>query len=145
LIAALSIHDQAKAQASCRDYTKVAARAVKPRLEALHLVEREAADRLKGLDTRTFEYLAAQARAAADAINERKALQDEDGLGRCPDPVPHVRRVCGTAALALAAALEEQAVGTASALSKQAYGEAAAICEGLVGLAPVPSAFRISD
>jgi hypothetical protein len=136
---------QAVAAAPCRDYPALAARAVKSRVEALRRVEREAADRLLGLDTRTFEFLVGQARAAANAIDDAKALQDEDALGRCPEPVPHVRRVCGIAALALMAALEEQAAGAATAVSRQAYGEAMPLCESFMGLAPLNSAFRMPD
>jgi len=147
-IAALAIllsASSAPAAPPCRNYPAAAARAIKPRVEALRLVEREAADRLTGLDTRPFPFLGGQARAGADAIGEARALQDEDGLDRCPDAVPHVRRVCAIAALALAGALEEQAAGAASQISKQIYGQAMTICEGFMGLAPVRSAFRTSD
>jgi hypothetical protein len=131
--------------APCRNYPAAAARAIKPRVEAVRLVEREAADRLIGLDTRPFSYLSGQARAAAGLIGEARALQDEDGLDRCPDAVPHVRRVCATAALALAFALEEQAAGAATTISKQIYAQAMAICEGFMGLAPLRSVWRASD
>jgi hypothetical protein len=131
--------------APCRNYPRAAASALKPRVEALRLIEREAADRLTGLDTRPFPFLSGQARAAAAAIGEARAMQDEDGLDRCPDAVPHVRRVCATAALALAGALEEQAAGAASQISKQIYGQAMAICEGFTGLAPLHSALRTSE
>ena len=142
LVLSLTVCGGADAAAPCRGYPAVASRALKPRVEALRLIEREAADRLRGLDTRTFDYLAGQARAAAVAIDDPKALQDEDDLGRCPEPVAHVRRVCGMAALALGAALAERAAGAASAVSTQAYGEAMAICESFMGLAPLNSAFR---
>jgi hypothetical protein len=147
LIAALAIFSiPVTAQAaSCRDYPASIRPALKPRVEALRLLEREAADRLAGLDTRPFAYLIAQARAVAGTIHEPKALQDEDTLERCADAVPRVRRVCGTAALALADALEEQAAGAASAISKRAYGEAIAICEGFMGLAPSRTIFRGVD
>lgn len=135
----------AAAAAPCRNYPAAAARAVKPRVEAVRLIEREAADRLSGLDTRPFSYLVGQARGAASAIGETRALQDEDGLDRCPDPVPHVRRVCATAALALAGALEEQAAGAGAKISKQIYAQAMAICEGFMGLAPLRTAWRTSD
>jgi hypothetical protein len=131
--------------APCGNYPAVTARAIKPRVEALRLLEREAADRRAGLDTRAWPYLVGQARAVAAAIGETRALQDEDGLDRCPDPVPHVRRVCTSAALALAGALEEEAAGAASQISKQIYGQAMAICEGLMGLTPLRTALRDSD
>jgi hypothetical protein len=136
---------QAVAAPPCHGYPALAARAIKSRVEALRLIEREAADRLLGLDTRTFEYLVGQARAVAETIDDAKALQDEDGLGRCPEPVPHVRRVCGIAALALAWTLTEQAAGAAGAMSKQAYGEAMPLCESFMGLAPLAGAIRRPD
>jgi hypothetical protein len=135
----------ADAAAPCRDYPTAAARSIKSRVEALRLVEREAADRMNGLDTRPFPYLVGQARAAAAAIGEAKALQVEDDLGRCPDAVPHVRRVCAMAALALASAIAEQAAGAVTRTSKQAYVEAMGICEGFTGLAPLHTGFRSSD
>jgi hypothetical protein len=133
------------AAASCVGYPALAARAIRSRVEALRLTEREASDRLIGLDTRPFPYLAGQARAAAAAIAEAKALQEEDELLRCPEPVPHVRRVCAMAALALAGAIEEQAGGGAISSSKRSYAEAMGICEGLVGLKSLPTGFRTSD
>jgi hypothetical protein len=114
-------------------------------VEALRLIEREAADRLIGLDTRPFAYLAGQARAAAGTIGESKALQEEDELGHCPDAIPHVRRVCVIAALALAGVIEEQEAGAATRGSKPVYAEAVAICEGLLGLKPLRTALRASD
>ena len=131
--------------APCRGYPALTVRAIKARVEAVRLVEREAADRLLGLDTRPYPYLAAQARAAAAAIGQAQALQEEDELDRCPDPVPRVRRLCATAALALARAIEEQEARAASTVSKQTYAEAMAICEGHMGLIPVRTRFRTED
>jgi hypothetical protein len=130
------------AAAPCQGYPAAVARAIKPRVEALRLVEREAADRLLGLDTRPYPYLAGQARAAATLIGDVKALQEEDELGRCPEPVPHVRRVCVAAALALAGTIEEQEAGAAGDLSKRTYSEAMTICEGLLGLKPLQTSLR---
>lgn len=131
--------------APCRGYPALTARVIKARVEAVRLVEQEAADRLLGLDTRPYPYLAAQARAAAAAIGQAQALQEEDELDRCPDPVPHVRRLCATAALALASAIEEQEAGAASTASRRAYAQAMAICEGHMGLIPARSRFRTLD
>jgi hypothetical protein len=135
----------ALAAAPCRNYPATAAHAIKPRVEALRLTEREATDRQAGFDTRPWPYLVGQARAVAGAIGETRALQDEDGLDRCPEPVPHVRRVCASAALALAGALEEEAAGAARKILKQIYGQAMAICEGFMGLVPLRTALREPD
>jgi hypothetical protein len=142
ILCSLAVNAQA---APCRNYPAVAGRAIKPRIEALRLIEREAADRLVGLDTRPLAYLVGQAHAAAGLIGEARALQKEDGLERCPNAVPHVRRVCASAALALALALEEQAAGAVTPLSKQIFGQAMAICESFMGLAPLRTAWRASD
>jgi hypothetical protein len=144
VLAVLVSTSAATAAASCRGYPAAAAHAIKPRVEALRLVEREAADRLIGLDTRPWTYLIGQAGAAANVIGEARALQDEDGLGRCPDAIAHVRRVCATAALALASALEEQAAG-ASGISRPIYAQAMAICESFMGLAPLHTFLRAAD
>jgi len=138
----LSASAATAAAAPCRNYPAAAGRAIKPRVEAVRLVEREAADRLTGLDTRPWPYLVGQARAAAAVIGEARALQDEDGLERCPDAVPHVRRVCAIATLALTGALEEQAAGATTQISKQIYGQAMAICESFIGLAPLRTPFQ---
>lgn len=145
-IAALAVlvSVSAAAAAPCRNYPAAAAHGIKPRVEAVRLLEREAADRLIGLDTRPLPYLVGQARAAAATIGEARALQDEDGLERCPEPVSHVRRICATAALALAGALEEQAAG-ANGISRQIYAQAMAICESFMGLAPLHTFLRTSD
>src|SRR5262245_6534256 len=97
--------------AACNDYPGSVRSTLKAKVEGLRMLEREAADRLRGLDTRTFDYLAGQARAAAGMIDDPKALADEDGLDRCSNPVPRVRRVCGIAALALVDVLQGQPAG----------------------------------
>jgi hypothetical protein len=128
--------------AACRGDPAAAARAIRPRVEALRLLEREAADRAKGLDTRPYNYLVGQARTVADAISEPRALKNEDELDRCPDAVSHVRRVCAIAARSLGAALEEQGVASISTLI---YGEAMAICEGFMKLPPLRTPLRAPD
>jgi hypothetical protein len=89
--------------ASCRGYPQDVRAAIKKHVEALRALEHEAADRLKGLDTRTFEYLLVQARGTAAAIADKDALAKEEGLDRCRGDVPPVRRtgaahLCGRGA-----------------------------------------------
>ena len=145
VLAMLALGLPARAAAPCQNYPASVARALKPRIEALRLIEREAADRLKGLDTRPFSYLVAQANSAAGQIGEARALEQEDGLDRCPEAVPHVRRVCMSAALALADLLAQQATGIVSPISRQTYAQAIAICESLIGLPALQTLWRISD
>ena len=80
--------------ASCGSYPKDIRVAIKKHVETLRALERETTDRLKGLDTRTFDYLAAQARAATGAIADKDALAAEEELSRCRQSIPPVRRVC---------------------------------------------------
>jgi hypothetical protein len=141
--------------ASCRGYPQGIRAAIKKQVEALRALEREAADRLKGLDTRPFDYLLGQARAAAGVIGDKDALAAEEGLSRCPLSIPPVRRVCTEAAHALVVLIEQQAAGSATtqvkqaevkqAEAKQAYARAMPQCERWMDFAPLVTVFRASD
>jgi hypothetical protein len=145
LIAALLSFSASAETAPCRGYPESVRLTVKRGVEALRLVEREAADRIIGLDTRPFAYLVGQARATADVIADQNALAAEERLSQCRNHVPAVRTICRGAALALAKAVEEQAAGAASRASKQSYAEAIASCEQWIGLPPLKTAFRTTD
>jgi hypothetical protein len=146
--------------ASCRGYPQGVRAAIKKQVEVLRALEREAADRLKGLDTRPFDYLLDQVRAAAGAIDDKDAQAAEDGLSRCPQSIPPVRRVCTEAAHALVSLIEQQAAGSATtqakqaeakqaeakqAEAKQAYARAMPQCERWMDFAPLVTVFRTSD
>ena len=151
--------------ASCRGYPQGVRAAIKKQVEALRAIEREAADRLKGLDTRPFDYLLDRARAAAGVIGDKDALAAEEGLSRCPRPLPPVRRVCTEAAHALVSLIEQQADSSATpqagqpeakqadakqadakqADAKQAYARAMPQCERWMDFAPLVTVFRASD
>ena len=105
--------------ASCRGHPQSVRVAIKKQIEALRALEREAADRLKGLDTRPFDYLLDRARAAAAVIADKGALAAEAGLSRCPQSIPPVRRVCAEAAHALVSLIGQQADGYATGKTKQ--------------------------
>src|SRR5207244_11490195 len=92
--------------ASCRGYRQDVRAAIKKQVEALRALEHEAADRLKGLDTRPFDYLLSRARATAQVIADKDALAAEEGLSRCREAIPPVRRVCAEAAQAHASLSE---------------------------------------
>jgi hypothetical protein len=142
LIACLPIDADA---ASCRGYPQDVRAAIKKHVEALRALEHEAADRLKGLDTRTFEYLLVQVRGTAASIADKDAMVKEEGLERCRDGAPPVRRTCADAARALVNVIEEQAAGAASKASKQSYAEAMPRCERLMNVAPLTTVFRASE
>jgi hypothetical protein len=129
--------------ASCRHRPPLRT-GLKERVEALRAVEREAADRLKGFDTRTFDYLAAQARVSATAIGEPRALRIEAALARCRRPAAPVRRSCAEAANALAGLMDAQAARAATA-ARQAYLQTMPKCEALLGLKPLATTLRAND
>jgi hypothetical protein len=129
--------------ASCRGYPQDVRAAIKKHVEALRALEHEATDRLKGFDTRPFDYLAARARATAAVIADEDALAAEETLSRCPQTIPPVRRVCAQAAQALVSLIEEQAAGAATTPSKQLYAQVMPQCERWIGLAPLMTVFTI--
>jgi cell division protein FtsB len=131
--------------ASCGSYPKDIRAAIRKHVQTLRALERETTDRLKGLDTRTFDYLAAQARAATGAIADKDALAAEEELSRCRESIPPVRRVCAQAAQALVSLIEEQAAGAATTASKQLYAQAMPQCERWMGFAPFMTVFRTID
>src|SRR3954466_1508976 len=122
--------------ATCRGYAAITAATIKPRVEALRSIERETADRIKGLDTRPYEWLLEQARLAASAIADARALQLDALLKRCRNFVPPTRRICAAASRALATVIEAQIAGGASKAARQAYVDAVSGCERLVRLMP---------
>jgi hypothetical protein len=130
---------------SCRGYPASVKAATKTRIEALRLIEREAADRLRGLDTRTFPFLAGRARATADSIADANALKEEEPLDRCREPVPQMRRICRDAALALAKAMDDEEAGSATKESRRASAAAMSRCEGLLALSPLTTGWRASE
>jgi len=130
---------------TCRGYPEAARPQLKPKVDALRLLEREAADRLRGLDTRTYPFLAGEVSKTADLIGDAKAIEQEAaGVEKCRNAVEPVRAICRGAALALATAIEEQEKEAATKASRQAYGEAMARCEQLMGLQPLSTAWRTS-
>ena len=128
--------------ANCRGYAQDVQAAIKTPVETLRMVEREAADRLVGLDTRPYDYLLGQARAALAIIADRLGLAEEDELKRCRNYIPPVRRTCAAAGEALVVVIAEQASGIASKASKEAYANAMPRCERFVGLSPLKTALR---
>ena len=141
--------------ASCRGYPQGVRAAIKKQVQVLRALEHEATDRLKGLDTRPFDYLLGQARAAAGVIGDKDALAAEEGLSRCPQSIPPVRRVCTEAAHALVGLIEQQAgdspatqakpAAAQQAEAKQTYARAMPQCERWMDFAPLVTVFRTSD
>jgi hypothetical protein len=128
---------------SCRGYppSEVLSQ-VKAQVEVLRRLEREAADRLSGADTRTFEWLLGQTRAAAAAIAVPALLAAEGELDRCRNLVRPLRRECANAAAALVRLIERLAANEPADEAKAAYAQAVPACERSCGLKPIDTAFR---
>jgi hypothetical protein len=147
------------AAASCRGHQHAVPAAIKKQVQVLRALEHEATDRLKGLDTRPFDYLLGQARAAAGVIGDKDALAAEEGLSRCPQSIPPVRRVCTEAAHALVGLIEHAGDSPTTQAkpaeakqaeakqteAKQAYARAMPQCERWMDFAPLATVFRTSD
>jgi hypothetical protein len=145
VLAAAMALPQAGEAASCRGYGQEIQAAIKRHVEALRLIEREAADRIVGLDTRPYELIVADARKVAEVIIDKKALAEEEELNRCRNYIAPVRRTCAAAAQALVSLIEEQAAGAATKVTKEAYAQAMPQCERWMSLPPLKTAFRIID
>jgi hypothetical protein len=128
--------------ASCRDYGREIQAAIKARVETLRMVEREAADRIAGLDTRPFDYLLGQVRAALAVIADKEGLDEEDALSRCRNYIPPARRTCTAAGEALVVVIAQQA---ASKAAKAAYAGVMPQCERFMRFAPLQTALRVSE
>ena len=117
---------------------------LKAQAEAMRKIEVEAADRLRGLDTRPYDWLLEQARATEKAISGAAPLKAEDALfERCRNAVRPVRRGCAAASAALVEVIDELATaGKARRESRQVYLQTMPLCERWLGLTPQESALR---
>jgi hypothetical protein len=131
---------------SCRGYPSPAVVAqIKARVEALRRIEREAADRVVGLDTRPYDWLLAQARAGEATLADPVLLAAEDDLKRCRNYIRPLRRSCAAAAAALVRVIEDLVAGDATRDAKQAYAQAMPNCEQETKLAPLSTSLRTLD
>jgi hypothetical protein len=131
---------------SCRSYPPPAVVAqLKARVEALRRIEREAADRLVGLDTRPYDWLLAQARDGAAAIADTALLAAEGDLKRCRNFIRPIRGHCAAAASGLVRVMEELVAGDATKDAKQAYAQAMPNCEQGMKLMPLSTTLRTTD
>ena len=117
---------------------------LKAQAEAMRKIEVEAADRIRGLDTRPYDWLLEQARATEKAISVAAPLKAEDALfERCRNAVRPVRRGCAAASAALVEVIDELATaGKARRESRQVYLQTMPLCERWLGLTPQESALR---
>jgi hypothetical protein len=131
--------------ASCRWFAREAQQAIGTQVAALQRYEHEASDRLKGLDSRPFDFLLGEARKVTAIIADPVALKDEEGLARCRNATRPIRKLCADAARLLVEILDQHVTSAKPEYDKPAYATAMAECEKLMGLKPVKSAIRGND
>ena len=131
--------------ASCRWFGKEAQSAIKDHVAALQRYEHETSDRLKGLDSRPFEFLRDEAKKTAAIIAEPKALADEEDLKRCRNATHPIRKICADASGLLVEILEKHVGDPKPDYDKPRYATAMAECEKLMDLKPLKSVLRGTD
>ena len=128
--------------ASCRWFAREAQAAIGTHVAALQRFESEAADRLKGLDSRPFDFLLGEARKTSVLIADPAALKDEEELARCRNATRPIRKLCADAAQRLLDILDKYVASAKPEYDKPQYATAMVECEKLMGLKPLKSAIR---
>jgi hypothetical protein len=135
------LNQDAKAQ-DCRGFLQAARKEIGSHVVALQRHEHEASDRLKGLDTRPFDVVLADARETAAIIDNPASLKRDEGLDRCRNATRPVRAICAEAARALVEVLERYVANPKPDYDKPRFADTMAECEKLMDLKPLPSAIR---
>jgi len=128
--------------ADCRWFGRDAQKAIKSHVAALQRLEFEASDRLKGLDSRPFDFLTGEARKTAAIIADPAALKDEEDLERCRNSTTPIRKICSGAAQALVDIHDKHAANQKPDYDKPQYAAAMERCEKLMGLKALTSVIR---
>lgn len=128
--------------ADCRWFGRNAQNAIKAHVEALQRLEFEASDRLKGLDSRPFDFLLGEARKTTTIIADARAIEAEKELQRCRNATQPIRAICAAAAEKLVEILDQHVKSEKPDYDKAAFAQAAAACEKFMDLKPVKSSLR---
>ena len=131
--------------ANCRSFARDAQAAIGAHVTTLQRLEHEASDRLKGLDSRPFDFLLGEARKAGTVIADPVALKDEEELARCRNATKPIRKVCAAAAQALVDILDKHVASPKPEYDKAQYAAAMAACEQAMGRKELKSAIRGTD
>ena len=126
---------------SCRNFARASQAAFAKEVDQLRQYEREAADRLKGLDSRPYRFMRDEAAKALAVIADAAALKDEDAL-RCPTAIKPIRKICAGSAQLLVDILDKHVMSATPDYDKPQYASAMAECETLLGLKPLTTRIR---
>jgi hypothetical protein len=128
--------------ADCRWFGRDAQKAIKVHIAALQRYELEASDRLKGLDSRPFDFLLGEARKTTAIIADARALEAEKELERCRNATQPIRAICAAAAAKLVEILDQYVKTEKPDYDKAAFAHAAGACEKFMDLKPLKSGIR---
>jgi hypothetical protein len=143
IVWACSLINDASAQ-DCPNYLQAARADIGKPVAAMQRIEHEASDRLKGLDSRPFDFLLGEARKTA-AIIADPGLQGAGGSKGCRDPAHPVRQMCRDAAQAWVEVLEKYVASPKPTYDKQRFAATVEDCEKLMALKPLQSVIRATD
>lgn len=127
---------------SCRSFPREVKAAIAGHVAALRRYEQEAADRLKGLDSRPYDFLLGEARKTAAIIADPAALKDEEELSRCRNATRAIRKLCADAAQRLVDILDRHVASAKPDYDRAQYGALIGECEKLMELKPLKSVIR---
>ena len=130
---------------SCRNFEREARAAIGNSVAALQRIEFEASDRVKGLDSRPFEFLLGEARKRSEIIADPAALKLEEGLERCRNWTRPIRKICAEAAQALVEVLEKHVAAAKPDYDRPRYAATMEECEKLMDLKPLTSGIRTAE
>lgn len=130
---------------SCKNFGAEARAAIGSHVAALQRIEHEASDRLKGLDSRPFDFLAGEARKTTAIIANPAALKLEEQLERCRNWTTPIRKICAGAAQMLVDVLEKHVANVKPDYDRPQYAAAMEACEKQMGLKALKSAIRGSE
>ena len=111
----------------------------------LRQYEREAADRLKGLDSRPFRHMRDEAKKALAVIADADKLKDEGALEKCPNATQPIRKICAGSAQLLVDILDKHVASAKPDYDAPQYASAMAQCESLLGLQPLATRIRRNE
>lgn len=131
--------------ASCRWFGRDAQAAIGVHVAALQRIEHEASDRLKGLDSRPFDFLVGEARRVTAIIADPEKLKDEEDLKRCRNRTWPVRKICADAAQMLVDILDKHVAREKPDYDKPGYAAAMAACENQMRRGALKSVIRGTD
>lgn len=131
--------------ADCRWHGRNTRNAIATHVAALQRIEHEASDRIKGLDSRPFDFLLGEARKTMAIIAAPAALEDEKTLERCRNATRPIRKLCADAGQMLVDILDRHVASEKPEYDKPRYALLMAECAKAMDLKPLKSVIRATE